>query len=226
MDQGSADSSAAGSMDGNMLQRYRQDGYASRLEDPRCAAGWAFTGRRFRPARGPVLNGSFRVDGGRHALAGWFSPGSGVNGDITARLLGVRPAVLANVELTAGTDNAATPYMNTALWAATWGYFMEQRLTGAVSADGLRQFRRHFIDHIRPGGPLPTLRVGNQPYGLLPVTSLDRFVPNGAADVGARAVQTLQSLLIPFRAAVNNAARMGDTTPGTRTITSRSSERL
>jgi hypothetical protein len=142
-----------------------------------------------------------------------FSPGSGVNGDITARLLGVRPAVLANVELTAGTDNAATPYMNTALWAATWGYFMEQRLTGAVSADGLRQFRRHFIDHIRPGGPLPTLRVGNQPYGLLPVTSLDRFVPNGAADVGARAVQTLQSLLIPFRAAVNNAARMGDTTP-------------
>ena len=140
-----------------------------------------------------------------------FTPGSGVNGDITARLLGVRPAVLANVGLAGGTDNAATSSLNTALWAATWGYFLEQRLAGTVSADGLRQFRRHFIDHIRPGGPLPSLRVGNQPYGLLPVTSLDRFVPNG--DVTARAVQTLQTLRVPFRAAVSNAARMGETTP-------------
>lgn len=142
-----------------------------------------------------------------------FNPGSGVNGDLMARLLGVRPAVLSNLELAGGTDNAATVYMNTALWAATWGYFVEQRLKGAVSADGLRQFRRHFIDYVRPGGPLASLRIGNQPYGLLPVTSLDRFVPSGATDVSARAVQSLQSLRVPFRAAVDNAPRIGETSP-------------
>ncbi|MFB8237004.1 hypothetical protein ACFC58_10700 [Kitasatospora purpeofusca] len=31
----------------------------------------------------------------------------------------------------------------------------------------------HYIHHVRGRGLLPTLRVGNQPYGLLPVTSLD-----------------------------------------------------
>ncbi|MEU8678661.1 hypothetical protein [Streptomyces sp. NPDC048560] len=31
----------------------------------------------------------------------------------------------------------------------------------------------HFIEHVRARGQLPTLRVGRQPYGILPVTSLD-----------------------------------------------------
>ncbi|MER8186917.1 hypothetical protein [Kitasatospora sp. NPDC094015] len=31
----------------------------------------------------------------------------------------------------------------------------------------------HYVRHVRGRGLLPTLRVGNQPYGLLPVTSLD-----------------------------------------------------
>nr|WP_168504516.1 hypothetical protein [Streptomyces sp. S1D4-11]QIY93188.1 hypothetical protein HEP87_01975 [Streptomyces sp. S1D4-11] len=31
----------------------------------------------------------------------------------------------------------------------------------------------HFAEHVRARGPLPTLRVGRQPYGILPVTSLD-----------------------------------------------------
>ena len=142
-----------------------------------------------------------------------FTPRSGVNGDVTARLLGVNPAVLSNLELAAGTDNAAALHMNTALWSATWGYFVDQRLAGTVSSDGLRQFRRHFIDHVRPGGPLPSLRIGNQPYGLLPVTSLDRFAPNGTTDVSVRTVQTLQNLRIPFRTAVPSAPRMDETEP-------------
>ena len=29
------------------------------------------------------------------------------------------------------------------------------------------------MDHVRAGGPLPTLRAGKQPYGILPVTALD-----------------------------------------------------
>ncbi|MET9730330.1 hypothetical protein ABZZ79_06590 [Streptomyces sp. NPDC006458] len=32
---------------------------------------------------------------------------------------------------------------------------------------------KHFVDHVRARGHLPTLRVGRQPYGILPATSLD-----------------------------------------------------
>ena len=35
--------------------------------------------------------------------------------------------------------------------------------------------REHFIRHVRGRGPLPALRVGAVPYGILPVTSLTRW---------------------------------------------------
>lgn len=36
----------------------------------------------------------------------------------------------------------------------------------------LETYREHFVEHVRGGGPLQTLRAGNQPYGLLPVSPL------------------------------------------------------
>ena len=37
--------------------------------------------------------------------------------------------------------------------------------------------RRHFEEFVRPNGPVPAIRVGAQPYGILPVLPLDRWVP-------------------------------------------------
>jgi len=76
--------------------------------------------------------------------------------------------------------------MNRALWPSTWGYYLEQMMglgdfNGAqpgafpeAEIDANVEYaRRHFVDHVRAGGPLPTLRAGKQPYGILPVTALD-----------------------------------------------------
>jgi hypothetical protein len=40
-----------------------------------------------------------------------------------------------------------------------------------------RDVREHLIGNVRGRGPLPTIRIGNQPYGVLPTTSLDEWVP-------------------------------------------------
>ena len=65
--------------------------------------------------------------------------------------------------------------MATALWPATWGYYLLNLIgldgTG-LTLDSIAWAREHFIAHVRPFGPLPTLRVGRQPYGVLPVTPL------------------------------------------------------
>ena len=37
----------------------------------------------------------------------------------------------------------------------------------------LDAYRRHFIRYVRGRGPFPTLRVGDQPYGVLPATAVD-----------------------------------------------------
>ena len=51
--------------------------------------------------------------------------------------------------------------MNTALWQATWGYFLSQhdrRGRHGLDAGGLAWAREHFIAHVRSGGPFPPLR--------------------------------------------------------------------
>ena len=46
--------------------------------------------------------------------------------------------------------------------------------------------RTHFIEYVRAGGPLPALRIGRQPYGILPVSSLTRWQasPHDAHETG------------------------------------------
>ena len=71
---------------------------------------------------------------------------------------------------------------NQALWPATVVYTIENPLaweggTTVVRGDDLQWLRDWFFDYVRGGALLPVLRVGDQPYGLLPVTGM----PFGAA---------------------------------------------
>lgn len=94
-----------------------------------------------------------------------------------AAALGISPAVLATIPRADATDFAEARAMNTALWPATFGYFMESLLTPVFTPLDIENTRQFFLDFVSGRGPLPALRVGRQPYGLLPVTALSRFEP-------------------------------------------------
>lgn len=102
-----------------------------------------------------------------------------------ARLLGVDAKAFAHVAGADALEQADAAAMNAALWPVTWGYFLEQGLGGRLAEAAQGEARRHFIDHVRGRGPLPALRVGRQPYGLLPATSLDRWAARRADGPGA-----------------------------------------
>ncbi len=111
-----------------------------------------------------------------------FSKGDGSDGDVAARALGLapkhgEPLVLARVPHADGQDQQGAEEINTALWPATWGYFLRQMVTDAFLDGDFEQWRDFFIRYVRARGPLPAIRAGNQPYGLLPVTSLDLWQP-------------------------------------------------
>ncbi len=94
---------------------------------------------------------------------------------VTAAALGFDTAALV------GVGHAGTPHvpgakeLPTALFPATVGYFLGVLLDPLVGDDSIETVRELFVDWVRPLGPLPTLRVGAQPYGLLPVTALRRW---------------------------------------------------
>ncbi len=122
------------------------------------------------------------------------------------------PAVLASVGGGADQHEVDLRSMNTALWQATWGYF----LTNMIGMDGtgltpetLAWVREHFITHVRSGGPFPPLRCGKQPYGVLPVTSLDLWRPRAEEDAASTQDKWLRNFLVSLRDNVWRT-RLGD----------------
>ena len=87
--------------------------------------------------------------------------------------------------------------MATALWPATWGYYLTSLIglngTG-LTLESIAWAREHFIAHVRAFGPLPTLRVGRQPYGVLPITPLDLWRPRAGEEAASAPDMWLQDL--------------------------------
>jgi hypothetical protein len=105
--------------------------------------------------------------------------------------------------------------MNAALWQVSWGYFLTNMVGSqiGISPAVLDWARGHFLDFVRSGGPFPGLRCGSQPYGLLPVTSLDLWSP-ASGDPIAPGEATLRNLLVDlrekvWRPVVNTVPRVG-----------------
>ena len=93
------------------------------------------------------------------------------DGDRLARALGIAPATFAHVAGADGGEDEQAAAMNATLWPATWGYYLEQLVTGAVPNPDttVPAVRDHYAAHVRARGHYPALLVGRQPYGVLPV---------------------------------------------------------
>ena len=145
------------------------------------------------------------------------SPAEQSNGALLARALGFGAEKVARIERSTVDDASGAGHMNRALWQATWGYFLEQMMTGALpEADSgalMEWVRDHFVQNVRAAGPLPAIRCGRQPYGLLPVSSLDLW--RARAEEGPQTTHetALASLLLKLRPvwmrASSSAPRVG-----------------
>lgn len=114
--------------------------------------------------------------------------------------LGDDDHVFAHVPDADATDQLDAWHANSALWSGTLGYYLQTMLRpnrfddsyatpplfdqlddpdlatwfgGEDPAGWYEAYRRHFVEYVRAGGPLPTFRAGRQPYGVLPTTVTD-----------------------------------------------------
>jgi hypothetical protein len=93
------------------------------------------------------------------------------DGDRLARALGIPPELLAHVSGADGDQDEQARAMNAVMWPATWGYYLDQLVAGSVPSPEVivPAAREHFKDHVRARGHFPVLRIGRQPYGVLPI---------------------------------------------------------
>jgi hypothetical protein len=97
------------------------------------------------------------------------------DGQWLAELLGVDADVLRDVPGAGGSDQADARAMNTALWPATLGTWMDT-LMAPVFGDATVAQTRAFVSRFVSGrGAVPPVRIGRQPYGILPATAFSRI---------------------------------------------------
>ena len=101
------------------------------------------------------------------------------DGDRLARALNIAPETFAHVNSANGSQDEQASVMNRVLWPATWGYYLGQMVPGTMTNAELLvpAAYEHFVQHVRARGHFPTLRIGNQPYGILPVCWSARWKP-------------------------------------------------
>lgn len=137
-----------------------------------------------------------------------FQPGDGSNADVLASALGLRDLnaqAVANLANGNATEQRDALHMNRALWAATFGYYLPQMLGVSqqfetpLSPADFNWGRSHFIDYVRAAGPLPAIRIGKQPYGVLPVTSLSLWKPKTGQEAQYARDTALKNFLLKLR---------------------------
>ncbi|MER6160372.1 hypothetical protein ABT147_33280 [Streptomyces sp. NPDC001868] len=110
------------------------------------------------------------------------APDPWANATRLATALGIPEAAAA--ELSGGTDpeQADARALQLALWSATGDFFLDQLMeSGSRTQEtgiDLDWLRLHQADLVRARGPLPALRLGKQPYGVLPLTVMRRWQPD------------------------------------------------
>lgn len=138
-----------------------------------------------------------------------FEAGDGSDGDIARSLLGLNASSLEHTPGAGGTEQQNSRHMNTALWPATLGYFLENMAGDDISNTLMQHYRRYFIDYVRGRGPLPSVRVGNQPYGILPSTSMDLWKARTSKDNDSNIVSLLRMLRTVWRNSLEDVPKIG-----------------
>ena len=141
---------------------------------------------------------SLAVDGGAGAL---FTTALGIPRDIAAHLGGADRI-----------DQPLARAMNNVLWPATFGYALDQMMAPVFGRDAINQVRQHYVNFVRGRGHLSAIRIGSQPYGVLPVSSLTGWQsgPDGTG-VDVHLPNTLRTLRPIWLSATADVPRIGRT---------------
>lgn len=97
------------------------------------------------------------------------------DGQWLAELLGLRHDLVQRIPHAGGLDQSEARAMQAALWPGTLGYMMKTLLTPVFSPEQVASARTFFTRFVSGRGPLPALRIGAQPYGILPTTAFERI---------------------------------------------------
>jgi hypothetical protein len=151
-------------------------------------------------------------EAGRRVAAG-FTTGNGwltrSDGQWFAELLGIDPARLAGMPGADGTDQAEARAANIALWPATWGSYLRSTLHPLLDAETVAETSEFFVRNVSGRGPLPVVKIGRQPYGIVPTTAFSRMAWPATAAHRRGLHRVLEEATEDWRAVAHRVVHLG-----------------
>ncbi len=116
-----------------------------------------------------------------------------LDGHWLAWALGIPASVFEHVRHADSTEQRDARRANKQLWPLDTPWL--RKLLINDNSGGASEFvRNHFSGYVAGSGPLPTLCIGSQPYGILPVTSFDRVSRRARPIAESSFLERLRSL--------------------------------
>ncbi len=154
----------------------------------------------------PVERRRFMVGMRPHPLC---LPGDQSDGTALARALGIGGETLGYVARADATDGLAGVGLRSLLADA-----VRRRLTalldGILDAGDMASLLDFAVTRLSAAGPLPAVRVGSQPYGVLPVLLRDGAHPPPAGSFAARALPVMDALRVSWTTASTAVPWVGE----------------
>ncbi len=117
-----------------------------------------------------------------------FTEGDDCDGKNLADSLGIDYSPLQNVLHSDGKDLEEAVAMNTAMYASTLGYYFDAMLNPVMSEAQQDKLRDFFVENVTGRGPLPAIRVGDQPYGVLLTSNFEQWKWSTSRDTSGREI--------------------------------------
>lgn len=92
-----------------------------------------------------------------------------------ARAMGIQHSHLRHLDYSLATGISNALNFNKALFNGTIGAYMEEGLDTLFTLDNINRTKTFFTQYVSGRGYLPSIRVGTQPYGVLPTSALSLF---------------------------------------------------
>jgi hypothetical protein len=92
-----------------------------------------------------------------------------------AQALGIDPEALTRVGSAGRHTISDAVRLNRVLWPATMGHYLEDMFSPLISTNGVRHVENFFSTDVLARGALPSVRIGAQPYAILPTMAFQSF---------------------------------------------------
>ncbi len=97
------------------------------------------------------------------------------DGQWFAEMLGIGHETAQRILNAGMTDQKEARAMNIALWPGTMGYMMRTMMSPVFPLRDIEATRAFFTRYVSGRGAIPALRIGRQPYGILPTAAFSKL---------------------------------------------------